>query len=78
MAGPTGALADRLVRRAMRTGLRRGLGDGNRLWLAVGAAAVGVRLLRRLTRPGPATVVTETLAPGQTIEVRHVSPAPRR
>jgi hypothetical protein len=65
---------DRLLRAGVRRGLRRGLVDGERLWLAVGAAALGVRLLQRLAGPGKPIVVTERLEPGQTLVVRHLLP----
>jgi hypothetical protein len=64
---------DRLLGRALRHGFRRGLGDGSGPWLAVGVAALGVRLLRRLTRPQP-TVIREELRPGETIVVAHLAP----
>jgi hypothetical protein len=62
---------DRLVRVALRRGLRQGLGDGNRVWMAVGTAAVTVRLLQRLARRSE-VVVTEDLAPGQTLVITHL------
>jgi len=69
-----GGLADRAVRAAMRRGLRKGLGEGSRAWLALGAVATGVRLVRYMAGPGKPTVVTEELAPGQTLVIRHLAP----
>jgi hypothetical protein len=65
-------VVDRAVRRGMRLGWQRGLGDGSRVWLAVGATAVAVRLLQRMSAGRP-TVVTEALAPGQSIIIRHLA-----
>jgi hypothetical protein len=56
----------------MRLGLRRGLGDGSRVWLTVGAAALLVRLFQRMASPGKPVVVTEDLQPGETLVIRHL------
>ena len=66
-------VTDRALRGAVRTGLRKGIGDGSRVWLAVGAVALGVRLLQRMAGPGKPVVVTEELAPGQTLVVHHLA-----
>jgi hypothetical protein len=60
-----------VLSRLARTGLRRGLVDGNRTWLAVGAAAAGFRLLRRLASKQPKVVFSEELAPGTTLLISH-------
>ena len=65
-------LADRAIRAGMRAGMRRGLGDGSRFWLVVGSAALGIRLLQRLSTPKP-TVIREELHPGETILITHLS-----
>lgn len=65
-------MIDRLIRVAVRRGLRQGLGDGNRLWMVLGTAAVTVRVVQRLTRDS-ATVVREDLAPGQTLVITHLA-----
>ncbi len=65
-------MLERLLREATRRGLRRGIGEGSRVWLLVGAAAVGLRLLRWMAGPGKPIVVTEELAPGETLEIRHL------
>jgi hypothetical protein len=67
-------LVDRALRAGVRRGLRRGLVEGDRLWLAVGAVALGVRVVQRLASPGKPIVVTERLEPGQTLIVRHLLP----
>lgn len=69
-----GGLVDRAIRAGMRRGLRRGLLEGNKVWLSIGAAALGVRLLQRLASPGDPIVVSEPLAPGQTLVIRHLPP----
>ena len=74
MAGRIGGLADRAVRAALRTGARRGLGDGSRGWLAVGAIALGIRLFQRMARPGKAVIVSELLEPGETLIISHLPP----
>jgi hypothetical protein len=66
------AVFERAVRYGLRRGLRSGLIDGSRVWLAVGAAAVGVRVLQRLTRPPAADTVREELAPGQALVITHL------
>lgn len=65
---------DRLTRRLVRDGLRRGILEGNDLWLAVGSVAFLVRVLARKDKP---KVVTEQLALGESIVVSH-QPAPLR
>jgi len=74
VAGRIGGLANRAVRNAVRTGLRRGLGDGSRGWLVVGVIAVGIRLFQRMASPGKAVIVTELLDPGETLVISHLPP----
>lgn len=64
-------LVDRAVKAALRLGMRKGLGDGSRVWLAVGAAAVGVRLLQRMAASGQ-ECISEELAPGQVLVITHL------
>jgi hypothetical protein len=45
---------------------------GSGPWLAVGVAAVGIRLLRWLTRRPAPTVVSEVLRPGETLVISHL------
>jgi hypothetical protein len=68
-----GGLFDRAVRAGIRHGWRRGLIGGSQAWLAVGAAALGVRVLQRLAAGKP-VIVTERLDPGESIIVRHLLP----
>ena len=65
-------LVDRALREGLRRGVRQGLGDGSRLWLAVGAFAAVVRLLRWMASPGKPTVVVEELRPGEALMIRHL------
>ncbi len=66
-------LLDRAVRLGLRHGLRKGLLGGSQWWMAVGAVALGVRVVQRLGSRKP-VVVTETLRPGEAIVVRHFLP----
>ena len=60
-----------MVKRLMRTGLRRGLLGGSRPWLVVGAGAAGLRIVRRLTASKPEVVYSEELVPGTTLLISH-------
>lgn len=57
-----------LLRRLLRAGFRRGVG-GSRGWLAVGVAAGGLRLVRRLARPKPEVLYRAELRPGDAVEI---------
>jgi hypothetical protein len=63
---------ERLIKAGLRQGLRRGVRDGSRVWLAVGAAAMGVRVMQRLARPHP-DVISEELRPGETLLITHLA-----
>lgn len=63
---------DRLARRLLRNGLRRGVFEGNDLWLALGAVALLYRVLSKRDEPLRAI---ERLALGDSIVVTHL-PAP--
>jgi hypothetical protein len=62
------------VARVARTGLRKGILEGSRPWLYTGFAAVALRLMARIAREQPRTVVSEELAPGERIEIRVLPP----
>ena len=64
-------LLDTVARRLVRHGVRRGVLEGNPIWIAVLAVALLVRLLARPQRP---RVQREKLRLGETLTVRHVAP----
>ena len=61
-----------LTGRLIRTGLRRGVFEGSRGWLYVGATALALRVLRWLLVEPPETVYETEIKPGQAIEIRTV------
>jgi len=63
-----------LFRRLVRTGVKRGLIDGSRLWLYVGAISWVVRTLTKQRHP---VVRRETLEPGETLVVTNVDHSKR-
>ncbi|MHB8466136.1 MAG: hypothetical protein ACYDH6_02505 [Acidimicrobiales bacterium] len=67
-------LVDRGIQAALRQGVRRGVRDGSKVWLSIGAVALGVRMIRWMAGPGQPVIVSETLAPGDTLVIRHLSP----
>lgn len=66
---------DRFARRLVRDGLRRGVFEGNDLWLALGALAL---LYRVLSKKDPPLRATERLALGESIVVAHVAAPPTK
>jgi hypothetical protein len=62
-----------LVARLAKTGLRRGVFEGSRGWLYVGVAATAFRIARRVLAEPEAVEVFE-LKPGESVEIRTVSP----
>jgi len=67
------AVLERVARIGIRRGFREGLVGGNQVWLALGAAALGVRALQ-LVAGRRSVVVTERLNPGETLLIRHYLP----
>jgi hypothetical protein len=57
-----------LLRLATRRGLTRGFG-GSRAWMAVGATAVGIRMLRRLAHSQPEVLYRTVVKPGDAFEL---------
>ncbi|MDQ3758216.1 MAG: hypothetical protein M3394_10250 [Actinomycetota bacterium] len=53
----------------LRQGIRRGLLGGSRGWLAVGGAALAVRLVRKLGGSEPKVVYHEELKPGEALVI---------
>ena len=70
-----GRLLERVTRDMLRRGLRRGLLEGNDLWLAATVVALVVRLI---SRPDKVRIVREDLRVGDSILVSHVPPPPTR
>jgi hypothetical protein len=60
-----------LIRRALRTGFRRGM-QGSKAWLTVGLTAGAITVLKRVFGEAEETVYEEELKPGQGIEIRTV------
>jgi len=63
-----------LVGYLRRTGLRKGVIGGDRLWMSVWVLVVGARLIRKLAAPKP-VIEHFDLGPGQTIVVTDLGPA---
>lgn len=63
---------ERAVRAGLRHGFRKGLVGGSQAWLALGAVALGVRLVQRFGRPEP-EIVREELRPGETLVIAHLA-----
>ncbi len=61
-----------LVGRLVRKGLQRGLVEGSRGWLYVGATAAAVGIARWLITEPPETVFLSEVKPGQAFEIRTV------
>ena len=61
----------RLLRFALRNGLRKGLLGGSRPWLIAGGVAAGLRVLRKLAGSEPEVVYSEKLEPGETVVIAH-------
>ncbi|MEO7836305.1 MAG: hypothetical protein ABIS21_01535 [Acidimicrobiales bacterium] len=64
-----------MLRFLLRTGFRRGLLGGSRGWTAVGAVALGLRVLKKITGSEPEIVHATTLRPGESLVVRHDDPS---
>ncbi len=61
-----------LTRRLLRTSLRRGVLEGSRGWLYVGATVLAVRVARRVLGEPPETVYERELEPGEAIQIRTI------
>ena len=62
-----------MLTRLRRLALARGLGRSN-AWLAVGATAWGLQLLKRLAAKEPKVVFKEQLKPGERLVISHLPP----
>lgn len=54
-----------------RLAFRKGLLGGSRPWMAVGGAALALRLLKKMAARQPEVVYCEELQPGQTLTISH-------
>lgn len=61
------------IRIGMRKGLRSGVLDGNRAWIVVGGAALLAHLGRRAIGGEADVVFSEVLAPGEAFVIRHLT-----
>ncbi len=61
-----------MLRTLTRLGVVRGLLGGSRGWLALGAAATGLRLVGKMARKEPKVVYSEILEPGQMLVITHL------
>ncbi len=62
-----------MLRRLSRLGITKGLLGGDRRWLALGGAALGLRALAKLATKEPKVVYSEDLAPGQSLVITHLT-----
>jgi hypothetical protein len=65
---------DRILRWALRRGVRRGLLGGERLWLVVGAGALLLRMARKAFKKEPELVFSERLGVGERLIITHRPP----
>jgi hypothetical protein len=68
----------RLLSTARRTGLARGLLEGNRTWLVIGGAAWAVRGLQYALRPDAPSLYRTELEAGETIVITEAPAPPTR
>jgi hypothetical protein len=64
-------VVDRAIRVGIRRGWDRGLGEGSRLWLVLGAVALLARLGRRALNRQPEIVFSREIQPGESFQVIH-------
>lgn len=64
---------NKLLRAGMRYGWQRGVVDGNRLWVVVGAAALVGHLGRRAMTRRDEVLWSGPVAPGQVLTVQTVT-----
>ena len=67
-----------MIRRLMRTGLRKGVFQGSRTWMTIGLVAGGLRLLRRLARNEPEVVLCEELPEGGVLLISNQPRSPAK
>jgi hypothetical protein len=64
-------ILDRLFRMGLRHGWRRGVVEGDPVWVAVGGVALLGYLARRVLPRSADVVFLEKLNPGQSIRITH-------
>ncbi|HLG01176.1 MAG TPA: hypothetical protein VI916_11940 [Acidimicrobiia bacterium] len=64
-----------MLPKLVRKGLRKGVLEGSRPWMAVGVAAGVFTIVRRAAANKPETVMKRTLQPGEGLIVRVREPA---
>lgn len=69
------AFLERISKRYVRIGFRRGVSESSDLWLAIGALALLVRVVSKKDKPSS---VVERLKVGETITVTHLPAPPTR
>jgi len=62
-----------MLRSLTKLGITRGLLGGSRGWLAIGTAAVSLRLLAKMAIKEPKVVFSEDLAPGESLVITHLT-----
>ena len=63
---------NRLIRLGIRQGWRRGILEGRRTWLILGAMAVAARTLQRLGGRSEDVVYREELGAGSSLVIAHL------
>lgn len=63
------------IRLGLRQGWRKGVLEGNRIWIVLGGAAVLGHLGARVVGGEPDVVFRELIRPGETFLVNHESPS---
>lgn len=64
-----------LIRLGLRRGWRDGIVNGSKVWVAVGAAALLLRMFQRAWAKEEKVVYQEVLGPGERIIISHEPPA---
>lgn len=64
-----------LIRLGLRRGWRDGIVNGSKVWVAVGAAALLLRMFQRAWAKEEKVVYHEVLRPGERIIISHEPPA---
>ena len=59
-----------MLKTLVRIGFARGIG-GSRAWLALGAVAGGLRMLKKMAKREADVVYCEELHPGQSMTIQH-------